>query len=64
MTVLILVHILETLSCSFCLTLSSPNLPLSSSSTQAANCCRSFRLIVDEDDLKWVKIKENYHVLP
>ena len=30
---------------------------------QAANCCRNSRLVVDEDDLKCVKIKENYHVL-
>ena len=22
---------------------------------QAANCCRNSRLVVDEDDLKWVK---------
>ena len=30
---------------------------------QAANCCRNSRLVVDEDDLKWVKrIEENYHV--
>ena len=35
------------------LTLSSLNLPLSSSS-QAANCCRNSRLVVDEDDLVWV----------
>ena len=24
---------------------------------------RNFRLVVDEDDLKWVEIKENYYVL-
>ena len=33
------------------LTLSSLNLPLSSHSLQAANCCRNSRLVVDEDDL-------------
>ena len=22
---------------------------------QAANCCRSYRLVVDEDDLEWVE---------
>ena len=52
------------------LALSSLNLPLLSSSTtslhptlQAANCCRNSRLVVDEDDLMWFKIKENCHVL-
>ena len=45
------------------LTLSSLNLPLSSYPLQAANCCRNSRLVVGEDDLKWVKIKENCHVL-
>ena len=30
---------------------------------QAANRCRNSRLVVDEDDLMWFKIKENYHVL-
>ena len=39
------------------------NLPLSSHPRQAANCYRNFRLVVDEDDLKWVKIRENCHVL-
>ena len=35
-----------------------PEFPL-----QAANCCRNSRLVVDEDDLMWFKIKEKYHVL-
>ena len=39
------------------LTLSSLNFPLSSHPLQAANCCRNSRLVVDEDDLKWVKNK-------
>ena len=30
---------------------------------QAANCCRNSQLVVDEDDLKWLKIKENCNVL-
>ena len=30
---------------------------------QAANCCRNSRLVVDEDDLMWFKIKKNCHVL-
>ena len=30
---------------------------------QAANCCRHFRLVVNEDDLCGLKIEENYHVL-
>ena len=29
---------------------------------QAANCCRNSRLVVDEDDLMWFKIEENYYV--
>ena len=36
------------------LTLSNLNLPLSPHPLQAANCCRNSRLVVDEDDLKWV----------
>ena len=36
-------------------TLSSLTLPLSSHPLQAANCCRNSRLVVDEDDLMWVK---------
>ena len=43
------------------LTLSNLNIPLHP--LQAANCCRNSRLVVDEDDLKWVKSKENCHVL-
>ena len=42
------------------LALSSLNLPLSSSSTTAANCCRNSRLVVDEDDLKWVTTEKIY----
>ena len=42
------------------LTLSSLNLPLSSSSLQAANCCRNSRLLADEDDLKWVANEKKY----
>ena len=30
---------------------------------QAANCCRNSRLVVDEDDLMWFEIEENFHVL-
>ena len=45
------------------LTLSGLDLPLPSHPLQAANCCRNSRLVVDEDDLKWVKILENCHVL-
>ena len=30
---------------------------------QAANCCRNSRLVVDEDNWMWLKIKENCHVL-
>ena len=26
---------------------------------QAANCCRNSRLVVDEDDLKWVTDEQN-----
>ena len=37
------------------LTLSSLKLPLSSHPLQAVNCCRNSRLVVDEDDLKWVE---------
>ena len=44
-------------------TLSSLNLPLSSSSTTSREFCRNTRLVMDEDDLMWVKIKENCHVL-
>ena len=36
------------------LTLSSLNLPLSSP-LKTANCCRNYRLVVDVDDLKWLK---------
>ena len=32
-------------------------------SLQAASCCRNSRLVVNKDDLKSVKIKENCHVL-
>ena len=33
-----------------------PEFTLSSSSTlQAANCCHNSRLVVDKDELKWVK---------
>ena len=39
----------------YVLTLSSLTLPLSSHQLQAANCFRNSRLVVDEDDLKWVK---------
>ena len=43
------------------LTLSSLNLSLSSSSSlQAMNCYHNSRLVVDEDDLKWVKMKKIY----
>ena len=44
-------------------TLSSLNLPLSSFSTISRELLSQFRLVVDEDDLMWVKIKENCHVL-
>ena len=37
------------------LTLSSLNLQLSSHSLQAVNCYRNSRLVVNEDDLKWVE---------
>ena len=37
------------------LTLSSLNLPLSFHTLQVANCDSNSRLVVDEDDLKWVK---------
>ena len=40
-------------------TFSGPNLPLSSHPLQAANCCRNSRLVVNEDDLKWVANEEN-----
>ena len=30
---------------------------------QAANCCRNSRLVVDEDDVMWVKKQRNCHVL-
>ena len=36
------------------LTLAGLNLPLSSHTLQAANCCRNSRLAVDEDDLTGV----------
>ena len=45
------------------LTHSGLDLPLSSHPLQAANCCRNSRLIVDKDDLKWVKNLENCYVL-
>ena len=35
------------------------NLPLSSHPLQAANCCRNSRLVVNEDDLKWVANEKN-----
>ena len=47
---------------SWCLTLSSLNLTLSSHPLQAANCCRNSRLVVDADDSGW-KIKVNCLVL-
>ena len=37
------------------LTLLSLNLPLSSSSTTSREFFRNSRLVVDEDDLKWLK---------
>ena len=37
------------------ITLSSLNLHCHLHPLQAANCCRNSRLVVDEDDLKWVK---------
>ena len=47
------------------LTLSSLNLQLSSHPLQAPNCCHNSRLVVDEDDLKWVKLvnqlQGNFH---
>ena len=39
------------------------NLPLSSDPLQAANCCRNSRLVVDEDDLKWVTNAEKIFLL-
>ena len=45
------------------LTLSILNLCCHLHPLQAANCCRNSRLVVEEYDLKWVKIKENYYVL-
>ena len=32
-------------------------------SLQAANCCRNSRLVVDEDDLKWVTKEKKYIVI-
>ena len=40
------------------LTLSSMNLPLSSSSTTSRDCCHNSQLVVDEDDLKWMANKK------
>ena len=37
------------------LTLSGLNLPLSSHPLQVENCGSDSRLVVDEDDLEWVK---------
>ena len=45
------------------LTLSSLNLTLSSSSTTSRDRSLNSRFVVDEDDLKWLKIKENCNVL-
>ena len=45
------------------LTLSSLTLCYHLHPLQAANCCRNSRLVVDEDDLLWFKIKENCHEL-
>ena len=45
------------------LTLSSLTLHCHLHPVQAANCCRNYRLVVDENDLMGVKNKENYHVL-
>ena len=36
------------------------NLPLSYSSTTAANCCRNSQLVVNEDDLKRVANEKIY----
>ena len=47
----------------YILTLSNLTLHCLLHSLQAANCCRNSRLVVDEDDLMWVKSKENCHVL-
>ena len=44
-------------------TLSGLKIPLSSSSItsrELANCCRNSRLVVDEDDLKWVINEKKY----
>ena len=41
------------------LTLSNLNLPLYPHPLQAANCCRNSRLVVDEDELKWVTNEKN-----
>ena len=30
---------------------------------QAANCCRNSRLVVDEDDLKWVENEKNIVII-
>ena len=40
-------------------TLSSLTLHCHLHPLQAANCCRNSRLVVDEDDLKWVTIEKN-----
>ena len=42
------------------LTLSGLNLPfkIHYNPLQSANCCRNSRLVVDKDDLKWIKMKE------
>ena len=45
------------------LTLSSLNLRCHLHPSQAAICCGNSQHVVDEDDLKWVKIQENCHVL-
>ena len=39
----------------FCSSTIPTRLPSSSHPLQAVNCCRNSRLVVDEDDLKWVE---------
>ena len=45
------------------LTLLGLNLPLSSHPPLGANCCRNSRLVVNEDDLKWLENEKNISLL-
>ena len=51
------------MSSHLCSTLSSLNLPCHLHSPQAANCCRTSRLVVNEADLNWVTLVKNILLL-